>query len=436
MNKSLLSISILSTLLLFAITPSVFAEPIYNPENGHYYEYWSIPGGTTWDTSNFVMEIFEHNGMWGHLVTITSQSENDFVANLVPNDARVWIGLTDEDTEGVYKWVNGEPFSYSNWNTGEPNNNYNQDYVEFWGHNDRWYDDQNASDINSGFIIEYTPPSLPGVPIYNAHNGHYYEYKNIPPGTTWNSCSISAERFTHNGIRGHLATITSASENAFVTALLPHDSRAWIGLTDRNTEGDFKWINGESYNYTNWDTSQPDNHNNEEDYVEFIGSSGKWNDKSPHNGHTSACVIEYDTISHTPMYNPENGHYYRLIDSPSISWTDAHNMAENYVFNGLNGHLVTITSQSENDFVFGLVPDDSFIWIGLFDTDTQTLPVPNSDIVMVYEWVTGEPVNYTNWNGSLPNGFDYVVMNWPDGSWQDVENYDGFVDNYVIEYSD
>uniref|UniRef100_UPI004056D077 lectin-like protein n=1 Tax=Candidatus Electronema sp. TaxID=2698783 RepID=UPI004056D077 len=34
----------------------------------------------------------------------------------------VWIRGTDEESEWNWKWVTGEPWSYSNWAYGEPNN--------------------------------------------------------------------------------------------------------------------------------------------------------------------------------------------------------------------------------------------------------------------------------------------------------------------------
>ena len=66
---------------------------------------------------------------------------NTFIFNLWPSG---WIGLTDEVTEGVWRWVTGEAYSYTSWNPGEPNNSGNEDYVQFVG-GGKWNDLANTS---------------------------------------------------------------------------------------------------------------------------------------------------------------------------------------------------------------------------------------------------------------------------------------------------
>lgn len=75
----------------------------------------------------------------GHLVTITTQAESDYVTGLAvdayeaslaatPETPVVdyYMGGTDEDalsTEGVFVWITGENFGFVNWREGEPNDN-------------------------------------------------------------------------------------------------------------------------------------------------------------------------------------------------------------------------------------------------------------------------------------------------------------------------
>jgi hypothetical protein len=60
----------------------------------------------------------------GNLVSIGSEAENEFVAEL--HDGEHWLGATDgraDTTPGVgpYLWLNGEEWLYSDWEAGQPN---------------------------------------------------------------------------------------------------------------------------------------------------------------------------------------------------------------------------------------------------------------------------------------------------------------------------
>ena len=53
-----------------------------------------------------------------------------------------------------------------------------------------------------------------------------------------------------------------------------------------------------------------------------------------------------------PAFFASTGHYYERIDVPAgIEWTGARIAAETMFFMGAQGHLATITSQAENDFI-------------------------------------------------------------------------------------
>ena len=86
--------------------------------DGHYY--MVIDNPSYWSTAK---EDCESRG--GHLATITSQDEQDFVASLIGysgSQYNYWIGGTDEGQEGTWTWITGEPWSYSNWYKNQPDN--------------------------------------------------------------------------------------------------------------------------------------------------------------------------------------------------------------------------------------------------------------------------------------------------------------------------
>jgi hypothetical protein len=60
----------------------------------------------------------------GNLVSIGSEAENEFVAQL--HDGEHWLGATDGRADmspgvGPYLWLNGEEWLYSDWEEGQPN---------------------------------------------------------------------------------------------------------------------------------------------------------------------------------------------------------------------------------------------------------------------------------------------------------------------------
>ncbi|WP_395742401.1 protein kinase domain-containing protein [Prosthecobacter sp.] len=60
----------------------------------------------------------------GRLAEVRSKEENDFLLKLAAGRAvdGLWLGATDEAREGRWIWSDGSPVSYSNWDTGQPNN--------------------------------------------------------------------------------------------------------------------------------------------------------------------------------------------------------------------------------------------------------------------------------------------------------------------------
>jgi len=102
-------------------------------------------------TGNAIWTVARQNciNMGGHLVTVTTAAENSFIFGLWPSG---WIGLTDEVVEGVWQWVTGEPYSYTSWNPGEPNNAGNEDYIQFVG-GGKWNDLPN--NVNLPYVLEF-----------------------------------------------------------------------------------------------------------------------------------------------------------------------------------------------------------------------------------------------------------------------------------------
>ena len=163
-NLSKLLVAILAT----TITLSANADPIAWDGNGNSYDVITNPdnGSITW---NDARDMAEELG--GHLVTITSQAENRFVAWLVATYGtgdlqRYWLGgyQTTPGTAGCepdkcWAWVTGEAWSWDNWWLGEPNNGAGgtQHYLHYWRY-PGWFDDMENRAVMDSFVVEYSVP--------------------------------------------------------------------------------------------------------------------------------------------------------------------------------------------------------------------------------------------------------------------------------------
>ncbi|XP_072280406.1 mannose-binding protein C-like isoform X2 [Pyxicephalus adspersus] len=79
---------------------------------------------------------------------------------------------------------------------------------------------------------------------------------------------------------GNLATPRNAAENSATQEILHtkgESSKSFLGISDAQVEGIFKYLTGEKMTFTNWNLGEPNNSKDNEDCVE-IQDNGKWND--------------------------------------------------------------------------------------------------------------------------------------------------------------
>lgn len=166
----------LSLALLGGMTAAAQAAPVEwavaDGGNGHFYELVTTP--LTFDQASAAAQASTFMGVSGHLVTITSAAEQAFLDTLNPTNIDAWIGASDTDHEGVFEWVTGPEagqvfwtaadgtITYSNWNSGEPNNwgSSGEDFVEGWfGGQADWNDI--AGTASNAYIVEYSISAIP-----------------------------------------------------------------------------------------------------------------------------------------------------------------------------------------------------------------------------------------------------------------------------------
>ena len=214
------------------VSPKTFSLTIgeANFLDGHYYEFvtsQAIP----WTAAESLAENMTYYGLEGYLATITNAAEAQICGELTPGTG--WIGGSDAQAEGVWKWMTGPEEGtvfwngdvngsapagmYSNWNSGEPNNAGNEDYAHITppsiGFAGSWNDlpnntaGQGAYEA-AGFVVEYG--GMPNDPDLNISASTYF---NPPEILTTNSGS---------GCQNEMITLEATSNT---TEIIWYDSQ-------------------------------------------------------------------------------------------------------------------------------------------------------------------------------------------------------------------
>lgn len=135
--------------------------------NGHSYYYSNNSVNVSTATQNAI-------NIGGHLLTLSSQAENDWINARV---GEVWIGYNDVASEGNFVWETGESNGYENWNGGEPNNSGGEDYTVMRS-NGLWNDLRGTN--SRRFVVEFQP-------VIISQTGGLSTGSIFPVGTTTNT---------------------------------------------------------------------------------------------------------------------------------------------------------------------------------------------------------------------------------------------------------
>lgn len=160
------------------------AEPVLLAaveEAGHIYAVYEAPGISWFDANDYANIVAENPEIGcgsSHLVTISDENENLFVAELKNSLGGGQFYAGGYQNPGVvppeagWQWVTGEPWDYTNWASGEPNDAYGPASEQWLGlgwPGSFWNDEAALGNIR-GFIVEIedlTPPSSVCVPTTN-----------------------------------------------------------------------------------------------------------------------------------------------------------------------------------------------------------------------------------------------------------------------------
>ena len=115
--------------------------------NGHWYKFYNV--GCKWTEANAAC-----TSLGGHLVTITSQAEQDFCRSLMGSTCPKYCWIGAAHSSSGWRWITGEKWDYTNWSYDQPNRSGGGDYalIQFFpgqsGTEKYTWDDQNDTGVS------------------------------------------------------------------------------------------------------------------------------------------------------------------------------------------------------------------------------------------------------------------------------------------------
>ncbi|MBD2140507.1 hypothetical protein H6F39_03715 [Anabaena sp. FACHB-1250] len=393
---------------IFGDVTSAITAPIFN-YNGKFY---LLSNAGTWTQAQA-----QAVALGGNLVTVNDAAENQFLVNTFGLEA-LWIGLTDEVTEGTFKWANGEAVTYTNWSPGEPNDAGGaQDYAYINFQNPGKWDDAGIAGIR-GIIEIASNDTIIGSTGNDTINGGIgqdtADYSAIgqaitlkPTGVVTKGTAGTDQLVGIENIIGatgltNIIDASTATGTATINANLATKS-----LVVNTGDSAFPTLSFSVHNFVNViGTANNDTITGNDGNNNLAGGNG--NDTL--NGGEGNDQIFGDVTSAitAPIFN-YNGKFYLL--SNAGTWTQAQAQAVT-----LGGNLVTVNDAAESEFLVNTFGGTEKLWIGLTDEVTEG----------TFKWANGEAVTYTNWSPGEPNDAnneDYVEFNFLGaGIWNDLPN--------------
>ena len=235
-----------------------------------------------------------------------------------------------------------------------------------------------------------------------------------------------------------LASILNITENNTIVNLRNawnSNAMLWLGgrrMVFNTSDGGavaWEWVNGDRWSYTNWNSEQPDPN----DYYVFLSSyDNKWHDDGRDIYNTTRMPAVYVTVTYAPATSfyrvATTNPTYQFISTP-MTWQQHQDAA---VSSGRN--LAVILNSQQQTIVANLIPSNTYgpVYIGGRRINNNT----NNGTSTEWEWVTGDPWNYTNWTSDQPDGGSnetkLEIIHWvPHDVWKDTRGNEAFSAVYM-----
>ena len=287
--------------------------------------------------------------------------------------------------------------------------------VYYTGTADQWSSISFGAD--NGLVTGAVRVYISGNPVYT-FNKHTYQI--FDQSMTWTEAQAYCEE-----LGGHLVTVTSAEEQAFIESILENGTRKqyWMGL--RIVEDAFAWVTGEPLSYTNWDAYEPDRRYNSgvyESYVHILNEANpahagasqrfKWNDMFVDNVYPGELNF-FNPCNAGFICEFEEGMTFEdYVDNHAIEINKAGSAFAYYVGNPdktytYSGPERSGTATANEDGVF-VIPLGSFTSPGTYDVEVKITKEGSKELkpeATVDATVTVTKLSFTQeWEASLDAG--------------------------------
>lgn len=390
-------------------------------------------------------------GLGANLVSIQSQDENDCILSSLSNlnqTGVIWIGFSDEVSEGSFVWYDQSPITYTNWAPGEPNQSGNEDCVQIYptGANPGMWNDLSCTSNNSKSIIEVNLCPVidagPSISLCIGQSGTLNAtntlFGSAPYTYTWNT-----------GATGQSLTVTPSDTTMYYITTQDRyectnlDSVEVIVNPLPNVVGgddvvvcpqETATLSGSGASTYTWNNSVVNN----VAFTPFLGNAEYVVTGTDINGcvntDTVNVFVQLDGCSNFPntftcdvdsiraaflgagcteMVSCVSECSMYFLNEQSMTGSQAQAFAQT-----LGANLVSIQTQAENECIvsslvnLGLNSTSDVIWIGFTDEVVEGS----------FGWYDQSPISYTNWAPDEPNqaGDEDCVQIYPDGMWNDL----------------
>ncbi|XP_043825132.1 LOW QUALITY PROTEIN: macrophage mannose receptor 1 [Dromiciops gliroides] len=353
----------------------------------------------------------------GDLASIHSIEEFDFIFSQLgyDNSDILWIGLNDLRIQMYFEWSDGTPVTFTKWLPGEPShaNNRQEDCVVMKGKNAYWAD--HPCESHFGYICKSKPLSKP--PVVEEEQGCKKGWKRhglycyMIGQTLFNICRSKPDLLNQ---KAYLATVEDRYEQAFLTSFvgLRPEKYFWIGLSDVENKGTFKWTIDEIVQFTHWNSLMPGRKTGCVAMKTGI-AGGLWDVLKCEEKAKFVCkhwgrgVTPPPVPTTTPASKCPDGWIssnkinmcFKVFDKSKYhkkTWFDARDFCR-----AIGGDLASITSKEDQVTIWQNIGTSNYhdvFWLGLTIANTDE----------GFTWSDGSLVTYENWSYGEPNNYDNI----------------------------